>query len=282
MATSDWLFAEDSVISFSRTPEPGEAIIYYGWDQDEAIAGFTALEIGASDGDILAAKIAGESESNSYDTGNFRAVGVLIPGNYSSVEEAFPNTALNPYSGSTTTANTMQETLPDVTQGRPVLAFLSSQANCSPYTPDPSDYTQQANDANRAVGWVRDSAPGGDESVTITADVDWDSRAGLALVEVAESPDATPGIPATTLENADGTLSLGTAITRTITRVSDNEELFTGSQTSDSDTGELPEIDLSETAAEVDDVVDDRVTIDSPSTPGVVSTTVRRTVGDLA
>lgn len=91
----------------------------------------------------------------------------------------------------------------------------------------------------------------------------------------------SPGIPATVLENADGTLSTDTAVTRTITLVSDGTELFTGSQTSDATTGELPEIDLSETAAGVDDVIDDEVILDSPDTPGVVSTTVRRTVSDL-
>ena len=117
----------------------------------------------------------------------------------------------------------------------------------------------------------------------ILADADTDSSHSFvgAIRIIPEGPAASPGIPATTLENADGTLSTGTEVTRTITRVSDGTELFIGSQTTDSETGELPEIDLSETAAEVDDEVDDRVTLDTPASPGVVSTTVRRTVGDL-
>ena len=104
---------------------------------------------------------------------------------------------------------------------------------------------------------------------------------GWMMGEQNPSQLTTPGIPETTLNNADGTPSTGTAITRTITRVSDSLQLFTGSQTSDATTGELPAIDLSETDAAVDDVVEDSVSIDGATAPGVKSTTVLRTVGDL-
>ena len=107
------------------------------------------------------------------------------------------------------------------------------------------------------------------------------NRAEPAFYVVSSEAAPTPGIPGTTLNNADGTASTGTAITRTITRVSDSLQLFTGSQTSDATTGELPAIDLSETDAAVDDVVEDSVSIDGATAPGVKSTTVLRTVGDL-
>ena len=103
--------------------------------------------------------------------------------------------------------------------------------------------------------------------------------AAFRIYELSDT--TTPGIPATTLDNADGTLSTGTEVTRTITLVSDGTELFTGSQTSDATTGELPEIDLSETAGEVDEAVDDKVKLSNPSNPGIVSKTVRRNISDL-
>ena len=90
------------------------------------------------------------------------------------------------------------------------------------------------------------------------------------------------GIPATVLENPDGTLDTGRAVTRTITRVSDSTQLFSGSQTSDGTTAELPEIDLSATSAATGEAVDDRIVQSTPSNPSAAAVTIRRNVGDIS
>ncbi|MCH8505055.1 MAG: hypothetical protein LAT50_12110 [Ectothiorhodospiraceae bacterium] len=85
------------------------------------------------------------------------------------------------------------------------------------------------------------------------------------FVSVTE-PAVTEGIPSTVLKNADGSLATGVEVTRTIT-AADDTVLFTATQTTDAETGALTEIDLSETDAEIDDEVTDRVEPTSSTVP---------------
>ena len=202
------------------------------------------------------------------DDGGARVITVTAPSGFSSSTEyvyiAVYDSTAKELRGYVTSAETAESVL-DTFENNFTTSDWSATLGDDAFSPTEAE-------ADSTVFWVA----GWDRQLT-------QSERELLLTEPDpfDSETATPGIPATVLENADGALSTDTSITRTITLVSDSTELFTGSQTSDSETGELPEIDLSETVAEVDDEVDDRVTLDAPSSPGVVSTTVRRTVGDL-
>ena len=144
--------------------------------------------------------------------------------------------------------------------------------------------SDRSNFSGAGVSYLASVETTDSETITPTFTFEgFDNRSGVVLFAATQSSSTeTPGIPATVLENADGSLALDTAVTRTITLVSDGTELFTGSQTTDSETGELPEIDLSETDAEVDDVVDDKIVIDGATAPALKSQTFRITVADLA
>ena len=69
------------------------------------------------------------------------------------------------------------------------------------------------------------------------------------------STTTLPGLPATTVTQADGSPLASTSVTRKVTR--SGTEIFNGSVSTDAQ-GVLPELDLSETAAEVDDDLVDR------------------------
>lgn len=85
-------------------------------------------------------------------------------------------------------------------------------------------------------------------------------------------------IAATTLENADGSLDTGREVNRTVTKVADGTELFSGTQTSDASSAKLPVVNLTEENILAGDDVNDFIERKSPNNPGVVSAVLRRSV----